>query len=52
MQQGAALVPALAFMFASTNLAIELGAVLWLLMGWQFVVAEIIGFLCALRWCG
>lgn len=44
-QKGAALVPALAFMFASTNLVIELGAVLWLLMGWQFVLAEIIGSL-------
>ena len=31
------LVPALAFMFASTNLVIELGAVLWVLMGWTFV---------------
>ena len=45
IQQGAALVPALAFMFASTNLVIELGAVLWVLMGWQFVVAEIFGAL-------
>src|SRR5437879_7832559 len=43
IQQGAALVPALAFMFASTNLVIELGAVLWVLMGWQFVLAEILG---------
>jgi uncharacterized protein len=43
MQQGAAFVPALAFMFASTNLVIELGAVLWVLMGWQFVLAEIVG---------
>ena len=43
MQQGAALIPALAFMFASTNLVIELGAVLWVLMGWQFVLAEIFG---------
>jgi uncharacterized protein len=42
-QQGAALIPALAFMFASTNLVIELGAVLWLLMGWRFVLAEVIG---------
>jgi uncharacterized membrane protein YraQ (UPF0718 family) len=42
-QNGAALVPALAFMFASTNLVIELGAVLWLLMGWHFVLAEVIG---------
>ena len=43
IQLGAALVPALAFMFASTNLVIELGAVLWVLMGWQFVLAEIGG---------
>lgn len=42
-QKGSALVPALAFMFASTNLVIELGAVLWLLMGWNFVLAEIVG---------
>jgi hypothetical protein len=52
IQQGAALVPALAFMFASTNLVAELGAVLWLLMGWQFVVAEAFGafVLIALMW--
>ena len=42
-QKGAALTVALAFMFASTNLVVELGAVLWLLMGWHFVLAEIIG---------
>jgi uncharacterized protein len=42
-QQGAALTPALAFMFASTNLVVELGAVLWLVMGWRFVLAEVIG---------
>src|SRR5438876_1800294 len=52
IQQGAALVPALAFMFASTNLVIELGAVLWVLMGWTFVVAEFVGafILIALVW--
>src|SRR5213596_2838293 len=43
IQQGAAVIPALAFMFASTNLVIELGAVLWVLMGWTFVVAEFVG---------
>ena len=43
IQQGAALIPALAFMFASTNLVIELGAVLLVLMGWQFVLAEFFG---------
>src|SRR5437660_3270517 len=42
-QKGAALIPALAFMFASTNLVVELGAVLWILMGWRFVLAEVIG---------
>ena len=41
--RGAALLPSLAFMFASTNLVIELCAVLWLLMGWRFVLAECIG---------
>ena len=51
-RQGAALIPAFAFMFASTNLVIELGAVLWVLMGWRFVLAEIVGsfVLVALLW--
>ena len=51
-QKGAALVPMLAFMFASTNLVIELGAVLWLLMGWLFVLAEVVGsfVLVAVMW--
>jgi len=31
------------FMFASTNLVIELGIVLWLMLGWQFALAEFIG---------
>ena len=42
-KKGAALVPALAFLFASTNLVAELGIVLYLLMGWQFTVAEWVG---------
>ncbi len=42
-KKGAALVPTLAFMFASTNLVFELGFVLWLLMGWRFVLAEFVG---------
>jgi uncharacterized membrane protein YraQ (UPF0718 family) len=42
-KKGAALVPALAFLFASTNLVAELGIVLYLLMGWQFTAAEWIG---------
>ena len=42
-KKGAALVPTLAFMFASTNLVFELGFVLWILMGWHFVLAELVG---------
>jgi uncharacterized membrane protein YraQ (UPF0718 family) len=42
-KKGAALVPSLAFLFSSTNLVIELGIVLWLLLGWQFTLAEWIG---------
>jgi uncharacterized membrane protein YraQ (UPF0718 family) len=42
-KQGAALVPSLAFLFASTNLVLELGIILWLLLGWQFTAAEWIG---------
>jgi uncharacterized membrane protein YraQ (UPF0718 family) len=29
--------------FASTNLVIELGIITWLLLGWQFTLAEFIG---------
>src|ERR1700756_1572039 len=35
-QKGASAASALAFQFASTNLVIELGAVIWILIGWQF----------------
>jgi uncharacterized membrane protein YraQ (UPF0718 family) len=42
-KKGAALVPSLAFLFSSTNLVVELGVILWLLMGWQFTLAEWIG---------
>jgi len=51
-KKGAALVPTLAFMFASTNLVFELGFVLWLLMGWRFVLAEFAGafVLIAVMW--
>jgi len=41
--RGADFTSAMIFMFASTNLVIELGIVLWLLIGWQFAVAEFIG---------
>ncbi|HEY0525119.1 MAG TPA: permease [Stellaceae bacterium] len=42
-KKGAALVPSLAFLFASTNLVIELGLILYFLMGWEFTAAEWIG---------
>ena len=42
-KKGAALVPTLAFVLASTNLVAELGIVLYLLMGWQFMAGEWIG---------
>src|SRR5947209_11667240 len=42
-QKGASAATALAFMFASTNLVWELGLVLWVLIGWQFTVAEYVG---------
>ncbi len=42
-QKGASAATALAFQFASTNLVWELGLVLWVLLGWQFTLAEYIG---------
>jgi uncharacterized membrane protein YraQ (UPF0718 family)/YHS domain-containing protein len=42
-QKGASAASALAFQFASTNLVIELGIVLWILIGWQFALAEFVG---------
>ncbi len=33
----------MAFQFASTNLVLELGIILWVLMGWQFTLAEFVG---------
>jgi len=42
-QKGASAASALAFQFASTNLVVELGIVIWILLGWQFTLAEFIG---------
>jgi uncharacterized protein len=42
-QKGASAASALAFQFASTNLVWELGLVLWILIGWQFALAELVG---------
>ena len=42
-KKGASAVAALAaFQFASTNLVIELGLVMWVLLGWQFVTANFV----------
>jgi uncharacterized protein len=42
-QKGASAVTSLAFQFASTNLVWELGLVIWILIGWQFTLAEFVG---------
>src|SRR6266576_3594722 len=42
-QKGASAASAMAFQFASTNLVWELGLVLWVLIGWQFTLAEFVG---------
>lgn len=41
--KGADFVTSLVFMFASTNLVIEMGIVLLVLIGWQFVVGQFVG---------
>ena len=43
IQKGASATTALSFQFASTNLVWELGLVLWVLIGWQFTLAEYVG---------
>ena len=42
-QRGADFVSSMVFMFASTNLVIELGIVIWVLLGWEFALAEFVG---------
>ncbi|WP_334170438.1 permease [Sinomonas sp.] len=42
-RKGASFASAMAFEIASTNLVIELGLILALLMGWQFTLAEFVG---------
>src|SRR5438105_627408 len=43
VQKGADFTAAMAFEIASTNLVIELGIILAILMGWQFTAAEFVG---------
>ena len=41
--RGADFTASMVFMIASTNLVVELGIVIWLLLGWQFALAEFVG---------
>ena len=41
--RGASAATALAFQIASTNLVWELGLILWVLIGWRFTLAELLG---------
>ncbi|MDX1500555.1 MAG: permease [Woeseiaceae bacterium] len=43
LMKGAHFVATVAFMFASTNLVIELGILILIFLGWQFLAAEIAG---------
>lgn len=42
-KKGASFISAIAFLLASTNLVIELGIIISIFMGWQFVVGEYAG---------
>jgi uncharacterized membrane protein YraQ (UPF0718 family) len=42
-QKGAHFIVAVAFMFASTNLVIELGVLILIFLGWQYLAAELVG---------
>src|ERR1700749_1997426 len=42
-QRGADFVSSMVFMFASTNLVVELGIVIWVLLGWEVALAELVG---------
>ena len=43
VMKGAHFISAVAFMFASTNLVIELGILILIFLGWPFLAAEIVG---------
>jgi uncharacterized membrane protein YraQ (UPF0718 family) len=43
VRKGADFTAAMAFQFASTNLVVELGIIMALLLGWQFTLAEFLG---------
>jgi hypothetical protein len=43
VSKGAHFIAAVAFMFASTNLVMELGILIYIFLGWQYLAAEIVG---------
>src|SRR5437660_8415623 len=43
VRKGADFIAAMAFELASTNLVVELGILMALILGWQFTVAEFVG---------
>src|SRR5215475_11623301 len=43
VRKGANFTAAMAFEIASTNLVLELAIILWVLLGWQFVLGEFVG---------
>ena len=50
-KKGAGFMPALAFLLASTNLVIELGIIIAVFLGWQFVVGEYVGGILLILFC-
>jgi uncharacterized membrane protein YraQ (UPF0718 family) len=50
-KKGASFVASIAFLLASTNLVIELGIIISVFLGWQFVVGEYIGGLLLILIC-
>ena len=51
-RKGASLAAAMGFQIASTNLVFEIGIVMWLLLGWQFTLAELVGGLVMIGFVG
>lgn len=50
-KKGASFVSSIAFLLASTNLVVELGIIISIFLGWQFVVGEYVGGLLLILIC-
>jgi hypothetical protein len=50
-QKGASFISSIAFLLASTNLVIELGIIISIFLGWQFVVGEYMGGILLILCC-